>query len=199
MRTCSCPIRSTRGNRWAIANRNYKDTRQCITKSDDISALHDTACRRRNLIFPSSGGRPTGVAKAAVGQNVPAPRNLFKALWHHLACTEFGCRRVFASHHTSCMYLLEANFDIPCLYRHTFNLLKHCRAEVAHSIAEARRQKRMLGRTASQRERSGMHEHVLNHMLIAFNMQTAATYMDRAIESDQRLWAEQEPSGRPGQ
>ena len=49
------------------------------------------------------------------------------------------------------------------------------------------------------RERSGMHEHVLNHMLIAFNMQTAAKYMDRAIESDQRLWAGQEPSSRPGQ
>ena len=81
---------------------------------------------------------------------------------------------------------------------HTFNILRHCHAELAHSVAEARRQKRCLeGQRA--RERSGMHEHVLNHMLIAFNMQTAARYMDRAIESDQRLWAGQVPSSRPGQ
>ena len=49
-----------------------------------------------------------------------------------------------------------------------------------------------------ERERSGMHEHVLNHMLIAFNMQTAAKYMDRAIGSDQRLWAGQGQSSRSG-
>ena len=76
----------------------------------------------------------------------------FEALWPHLACTEFGSRRVFVLRRTSCMYLPEANFDIPCLYRHTFNILRHCHAELAHSIAEARRQKKMLGRTASQRE-----------------------------------------------
>ena len=38
----SCPIRSTHGNRWAIANLDYKDTRQCITKPGDITALHET-------------------------------------------------------------------------------------------------------------------------------------------------------------
>ena len=73
-------------------------------------------------------------------------------LWPHLACAEFSSRRVFVLRRTSCMYLPEANFDISCLYRRTFNIFRHFHAELAHSIAEDRRQKKMLGRTASQRE-----------------------------------------------
>ena len=59
----------------------------------------------------------------------------------------------------------------------------------SHSPLQRLAEKRCLEGLRA-RERSSMHEQMLNYMLVAFNIQTAATYtLDRAIRSDQRLWA----------
>ena len=77
----------------------------------------------------------------------------FEALWPHLACTEFGSRRVFVLRRTSCMYLPEAmgRHTVPVQAYLQYSQTLPCRACTLHCRGSPTK-KSMLGRTASQRE-----------------------------------------------
>ena len=79
----------------------------------------------------------------------------FEALWPHLACTEFSSRRVVVLGRTSCMYLPEA------MGRHTVpvqactgipSIFSDIAMQSLHIPLQRLADKKMLGRTASQRE-----------------------------------------------